>query len=238
LITLPPALQRRAILGPLLVLLAVLCGLWAFGALMSEVIEGETSGFDEAILLALRQPGDVSLPIGPPAFAEFMRDISGLGGVGILSLITSAAVVFLALIGQYRSGIFVLISVGAGSLISSGFKMMVDRPRPDLVPHGSFVSTASFPSGHSMMSAVVYLTLAVMLARTSQRLRVRLYFMTIATLLTLAVGCSRVYLGVHWPTDVLAGWVLGASWAVFCAVIATWLGQSGQIETETPVQSL
>ncbi len=224
-------LQDRNLIAPLVVLVMVVCGVWAFGALLSEVLEGDTASFDQTVLLALRVPGDLSQPIGPPALEEFMRDMSGLGGVGVLSLITLASVVFLCVLRQLHSAVFLTVCVALGLLISTGFKMAVARPRPDLVPHGSFVNTASFPSGHSMMSAVVYLTLAVMLARTHEKLGVRMFLLTLAILLTLGVGVSRVYLGVHWPTDVLAGWALGASWAVLCAGVAVWLGRRGKIES-------
>ena len=223
------ALRDRGLIVPLVLLLVILCGVAAFGALLGEVVEGDTAGFDKTILLALRVPGDLSQPVGSPALQEFMRDLSGLGGVGILGLITLATIVFLSIQRLYQSAAFVAVSVMCGTLISTGFKMAVARPRPDLVPHGAFVNTASFPSGHSMMSAVVYLTLAVMLARTQDRIEVRLFLLTLATGLTLGVGISRVYLGVHWPTDVLAGWVLGASWALLCALIASRMERRGTL---------
>ncbi len=233
---LPRYLRDRGLIGPLALLLGVVCGVWVFGVILSEVLEGETAGFDSAVLLALRVPGDLATPIGPPALQEFMRDLSGLGGVGVLGLLTLASVAFLCVLRLYQSAAFLAICVALGTAISTVFKMVVARPRPDLVPHGAFVDTASFPSGHSMMSAVVYLTLAVMLARTQKRLAVRLYLLTVATFLTLGVGVSRIYLGVHWPTDVLAGWALGAAWAILCAGFAGWLGQHGQIEDPAPVQ--
>lgn len=224
-------LRERGLVGPLALLMGVVCGIWAFGAILSEVLEGETTAFDRTVLLAMRVPGDLATPIGPPQVQEFMRDLSGLGGVGILSLLTLASVAFLCVLRLYNSAAFLTLCVALGTAISSGFKMVVARPRPDLVPHGAFVNTASFPSGHSMMSAVVYLTLAVMLARLQPRLAVRLYLLTVATCLTLGVGVARVYLGVHWPTDVLAGWALGASWALLCVSVATWMGRKGTIET-------
>jgi undecaprenyl-diphosphatase len=228
---LPRSWHDRGLIWPLFLLMAVVCGVWAFGAILSEVLEGDTAGFDRAVLLAMRTPGDLAQPIGPPQVQEFMRDVSGLGGVGVLGLLTLASVVFLAVQRLYQSALFVVVSVGLGTIISAVFKMIVARPRPDLVPHGAFVDTASFPSGHSMMSAVVYLTLAVMLAQTQTRLGVRLYMLSVATLLTLGVGVARVYLGVHWPTDVMAGWALGAAWAILCAVVAGWMAAKGQIET-------
>jgi undecaprenyl-diphosphatase len=106
------------------------------------------------------------------------------------------------------------------------------RPRPELVPHGAEVYTASFPSGHSMMSAVVYLTLGALLARTQSSQGAKIYILSVAVILTVLVGTSRVYLGVHWPTDVLAGWALGGLWALICWLAMLWLQASGQVEDE------
>jgi undecaprenyl-diphosphatase len=117
-------------------------------------------------------------------------------------------------------------------MLSMAVKMGFDRPRPELVPHGSYVYTASFPSGHSMMSAVVYLTLAAMLARVQPQWRLRIYILGVAVLVTLLVGFSRVYLGVHWPSDVLAGWAVGAAWALTCWLATLLLQRRGGIEPE------
>lgn len=224
------AVRRRFEIGSLVVLLLVVGGLAAFGALMSEVIEGDTAAFDEVVFLAMRVPGDPATPLGSLGLQEFMRDVSGLGGIGILTAVTISAAILLWLMRDGRTAVFLVLAVSGGTLVSTGFKMLVDRPRPDLVPYGAYVHTASFPSGHSMMSAVVYLTLAVLVCRTQSSMAVRIYLMTLATALTIAVGVSRVYLGVHWPTDVLAGWALGSAWAIGCAVLASWLGRRGRIE--------
>jgi undecaprenyl-diphosphatase len=128
--------------------------------------------------------------------------------------------------------VLVLVSVAGGLLLSTLFKEAFDRPRPDLVTHGATVYTASFPSGHSMMAAVTYLTLAVMYARVEPRRAVKIYLIAVASLIILLVGASRVYLGVHWPTDVLAGWLAGATWALFCWLIARWLQRRGAVEPE------
>jgi undecaprenyl-diphosphatase len=119
-------------------------------------------------------------------------------------------------------------------LLSTLLKMGFDRPRPDLVPHGALVYTASFPSGHATLSAVVYLTLGALLARVQPRLVLKLYLLGLAILLTVMVGVSRVYLGVHWPTDVLAGWAVGAAWALLCWATALWLQRRGRVEGPGP----
>lgn len=205
-------------------------GIWAFAKLADEVLEGETHDFDTAVILALRQPDDLSDPIGPRWFEEMMRDMTALGGVGVLTLMTAGVCVFLLLMNKKRSALLVFGAVGGGMLLSFLLKHGFSRPRPDLVPHGSYVVTSSFPSGHSMMSAVTYLTLGGLLGRISSRYRIKIFFLSCAILLTVLVGFSRIYLGVHWPTDVLGGWTIGATWALLCWVLALWLQKRGRVE--------
>jgi undecaprenyl-diphosphatase len=195
-------------------LLAAAAGLWAFIALSDEVREGELHTLDRAILLALRNPADPSDPLGPRWFEEFMRDLTGLGSVGVLSLVLLAVVSFLLLAGLRRTAVSVLAACLSGAALSSLLKHFFARPRPDLVPHGAYVLTPSCPSGHALLSALVYLSVAALVARQLQRRRLRLHAMAVAVLLTLLIGISRVYLGVHWPSDVLAGWAVGAAWAL------------------------
>jgi undecaprenyl-diphosphatase len=123
--------------------------------------------------------------------------------------------------------IFTLLACGGGLALSSLLKYTIDRPRPELVPHGNQIYTSSFPSGHSMMSAVVYLTLAALVARVVEKKRLKGYTLGVAAMLTLLVGVSRIYLGVHWPSDVLAGWAAGAAWALGCWLVARWVGLGG-----------
>jgi undecaprenyl-diphosphatase len=203
-------------------------GLFAFLYLAGEVIEGETMRFDTWLLLALRVPGDTNDPLGPAWVEEMFRDFTALGGVGVLSLITLISVGYLWLMGQRRVALFLLFAILGGLLLSSMLKSGFDRPRPDLVSHGSLIYTSSFPSGHSMLSAVVYLTGGALLAMVHAAHRVRLYLISCSILTTLLVGVSRVYLGVHWPSDVLAGWSAGAAWAAACWLIAQWLQERGR----------
>ncbi len=216
----------------MVVLLALVT--WGFAELANEVMEGETRAFDTAVLLALRNPADLSDPLGPRWLEEMVRDFTALGGVGVLSLVTLAAAGYLLLQRQGRAALFLLVAIGGGLLLSFALKQNFDRPRPELVPHGSYVVTSSFPSGHSMMSAVTYLTLGALLARVHSRRAVKAYLLLLAVLLTVLVGFSRIYLGVHWPTDVLAGWAAGGAWAVFCWLVARWLQRRGQVEPEMP----
>lgn len=217
----------------LLLLLTVSMAVWGFAELADEVLDGESDAFDEQILLAMRTPGNPADPWGPRWLEETGRDITGLGGAAVLSSITLATGAYLFLRGKIRVMWFVFMAVGSGILLSLLMKHWFDRPRPDLVPHGSQIYTTSFPSGHSMMSAVTYLTLAALLAKVEQRRAIRAYFLCVAVALTLLIGISRVYLGVHWPTDVLAGWSAGTAWALLCWTIASYLQRRGDIEQET-----
>lgn len=226
-------ISRRATgfeLGLAAVLALAAAALWGFAELAEEVIQGKTLAFDTAILLALRAPGDAADPLGPPWVEELARDVTGLGGLGVLTFLTLAAAGLLWLQRRRGTALYVLAAVGSGVTLSNAAKAFFDRPRPDLVPHGSFVYTASFPSGHSLMAAVVYLTLAALVARGFPERRLRAYVVALAILVTLAVGASRVYLGVHWPTDVLAGWAAGGAWALACAALAHALARRGAIE--------
>jgi undecaprenyl-diphosphatase len=216
--------------GPLLSLGIVSLGAWAFVELAGEVMEGDTSAIDRRLLLALRTPADLSDPVGPSWVEESARDITGLGGYTILTFMTVAAIAYLLMARKRHAALLVLVAIGGGMLLSTGLKWGFERPRPDLVPHGTRIYTASFPSGHAMLSAITYLTLGALLARVQQRRRVKAFLLGLAVVLTLAVGTSRVYLGVHWPSDVLAGWCVGAAWAALCWFVALQLQRRGQVE--------
>jgi undecaprenyl-diphosphatase len=200
---------------------------WGFIEILDEVREGDTRAVDEAIILAFRVPGDPADPIGAPWLEEAVRDVTALGSAPALVIAVLAVVGFLALAKAWRPAIFTLAASGGGLIVSSLLKYVVDRPRPDLVPHGNLIYTTSFPSGHSMMSAVVYLTLAALVTRLIERRRLKGYALGVAVILTFLVGVSRIYLGVHWPSDVLAGWAAGAAWALGCWLIARWIGLGG-----------
>lgn len=196
---------------------------WVFIELADEVIEGEAIPFDEALLLVLRAPDDPSALWGPVWLNEAVRDITALGGYTLLSIITLATVAYLWLARQRREAVFVLASAAGAVLWIVLLKAGFDRPRPDLVPHGVAVHSASFPSGHASASAAIFLTLGALLARFQHRRRLRVFFIGLAVFLTLLVGVSRVYLGVHWPSDIVAGWTLGGGWALLCWLVASWL---------------
>lgn len=227
LITLLNNYELRRLLG----LTLVLIGCWSFIELAEEVMEGDTRTFDTMLLLAMRNPTDPSDPIGPKWIEELMRDFTALGGYGVLTVWTAAVTGYLVLQRQARTGLLVIIAVGGGILLNTSLKLGFERPRPDLVPHEVAVYTASFPSGHAMLSAIVYLTLGALLVRIQPKRRLKAYILAFTLLLILLVGVSRVYLGVHWPTDVLAGWAAGATWALLCWIVMHSLQQRGSINT-------
>ena len=212
-------LSRRG--GAPLILIVLIAGLgWAAVGISNAVMQGHTLDLDTQILLGMRTPGDMSDPIGPGWFEEAARDFTAFGGVIVLIVMTMFVAGYLGLRRSHRIMWFVLGAVGGGIVASHLLKFVFSRPRPDLVPYGSVVYTSSFPSGHSMTAAATYLTLAALLARSDPRARFRVYFFAVAIALTVTVGVSRVYLGVHWPSDVLAGWTMGALWALMCWTVA------------------
>lgn len=208
----PPAML--AMLAP------ALAGTSLFLGLTSEMLEGETRIFDESILLFLRQPDDLSVPIGPGWLTHVVDDITSLGGTTALFLITALTIIYLLIVRQRSVGAFVALSVVGGWVISTVLKIGIARPRPEIVPHLISVNDLSFPSGHAMVSTVTYLTLGALLSRIQTTRAARVYFIAVAIFLSVIIGFSRIYLGVHYPTDVLGGWCAGASWAMFCWILA------------------
>jgi undecaprenyl-diphosphatase len=221
-----------------LALLILGFGVFVFIGIADEMREGDTLRLDRWLLLVLRAPGDPGDPLGPAWVEEMFRDFTALGGIGVLGLLTLVSIGYLWLQGLRRIAWFLLLAILGGLLLSLALKAGFHRPRPELVSHGSMIYTSSFPSGHSMLAAVVYLTGGALLAVVHTARRVRVYLIGCAVLATLLVGVSRVYLGVHWPSDVLAGWAAGAAWAAACWLAAHWLQQGGRIEGGAPSPAL
>jgi undecaprenyl-diphosphatase len=161
---------------------------------------------------------------------EAVRDVTALGSMIVLVMVTAVTIFYLLLVRRWRSALLVLVTVGGGQILSSVLKLGIDRPRPDLVSHLAQVQTLSFPSGHAMMAAVTYLTLGTMLAGIVPGRATKIYVLGVAVLVTLMVGVSRLYLGVHWPSDVLAGWCAGFAWAMLCWLVARRLLRRGEPE--------
>ena len=201
--------------------LAVLLGaLWVFFETADEVFAGDVQTVDRGILLAFRAGGDIHDPIGPPWVEEMMRDVTALGSAVVLTGVSLAVLGYLLLIRRTAMAALLVVAVGGAMALSLTLKAGFGRPRPDVVAHEMVVYSTSFPSGHAMMATAVYLTLAVLLARVQDGHLVRVYLLAVAAMLAILVGVSRVYLGVHWPTDVLAGWTAGTAWALLCWLAA------------------
>ena len=214
-----PPMKRREI-APLIMLFLAAGLVVIFAKITEDLLEGNLRGFDDAILLALRHPDDPAKPLGPLWLQVAARDVTSLGSPAVLTLITVAALGYLALKRHWRAALFVLISICGGSAVSFAIKDLVQRPRPDFVAAVAQTQTYSFPSGHAFLSAVTFLTLGALLARVQHQGEVKVYLLAVAIAITVLVGISRLYIGVHWPTDVLAGWCAGAAWAILCWLIA------------------
>jgi undecaprenyl-diphosphatase len=200
-------------LSVLLVVLCIVGGLWAFIEIADEVVEEEAKPFDTMILEKVQGVGPDGQPRGPVWLAVSMRDITALGSYSVLTLITAACVVYLLLNGLKTLAFFTVGAAFGGMVVGTLLKLLFSRERPEMALRLVVEQTYAFPSGHAMMSAVVYLSLAVMLSTIHERHRERVFFLLAAMLLTFLVGMSRMYLGVHYPTDVLAGWAIGLAWA-------------------------
>ncbi|MGV3491287.1 MAG: phosphatase PAP2 family protein [Devosia sp.] len=200
----------------LIALVALL--LWGFANIADEVTDGETTAFDTAVTSIFRTAGDPETPIGPMWLQEAVRDITALGSFSVLGLIVVVTVAYLFFSGHRLTALFVAVSVVGGTLLSTGMKVWFDRPRPD-VEAVARVFTASFPSGHAMLAAVTFMTLGLLLAESAPGRRMKAFWLTLSITLALLVGISRLYMGVHYPTDVLAGWCIGAAWALVCWAI-------------------
>ncbi|MBD8677711.1 phosphatase PAP2 family protein [Sphingomonas sp. CFBP 13720] len=182
--------------------------------LASRVVGGDAFAFDARILLMLRQADDVAVPVGSARLASAVRDVTALGSTTVLTLIVVIAALLLTASGRWRTGALVAAATALGGWTNTVIKDVVSRARPDLVPHLMDETSRSFPSGHAANSAIVYLTLATLVLPMVRGRAVRGTIVGAATLLVAAIGASRVYMGVHWPSDVLAGWLFGTLWAL------------------------
>lgn len=197
-------------------------------AVATTVFNSSLGEIERNLMRALREPLDAGDPLGPDWFEKFAIDMTSLGGHTVLTLLVLIVTIYLLLVRKRATAALLAGSAIGAALLSHVTKLIIDRPRPDVVDHLVEVSTPSFPSGHAMLSATIYLTLGALLGRQFPQPALRRYFLVVAASLTVLVGMSRVYLGVHWPTDVLAGWMVGVLWAWGCWALAQrLLGREG-----------
>uniref|UniRef100_B0T8E5 Phosphoesterase PA-phosphatase related n=1 Tax=Caulobacter sp. (strain K31) TaxID=366602 RepID=B0T8E5_CAUSK len=219
----------RSELGAVAALMVAAGGLLAFLQVSDEVAEGDTRAFDLAVLKALRLPGDPNSLVGPKWLHVAATDVTALGSITVLGLIVLLVVAFLAGLRRWSEALVVLVGAGGGVAISQVLKQVFGRERPDLIYRAVEAANPSFPSGHAMLSAVVFLTLGALAARFSDLRRIKALALSAGVLLSLLVGASRIYLGVHWTSDVLGGWSLGAAWAMACWIAAwAWGRRTGK----------
>jgi undecaprenyl-diphosphatase len=211
-------------------LLAVVLCVWAFVAVADRVTAGSTQAMDEQLMRSLRKAGNPMEPAGPDWLPGVMRDLTALGSAPVLSMFVLAVGGSLLARRQYHALALLLLATIGGILLNEYLKGAFARPRPTPELHLTAVRSMSFPSGHAMESAVIYLTLSALLARLVQARTLRLYFIGLAAFLTFTVGFTRVYLGVHYPSDVLAGWTAGLAWALLCWTGARYLQRRGAVE--------
>lgn len=210
----------------------MLASLVAFIAIWLLVAGGMTVSTDRELLLMFRTAADVTNPVGPAWFEEMMAEYSALGGYAILVLSIMIVSAGLALTGRGPLAAFLIGAFASGSAVSTVLKHLIERPRPDLVEHFDRTFTASFPSGHAMISMLAFLTLAAVVVRLCATRALRIFVLVTALAVAVLVGVSRVYLGVHWPSDVAAGWCLGVSWACASWLVADHLEHNRARQTD------
>jgi undecaprenyl-diphosphatase len=196
---------------------ACVLGTTCFFALAVAVATGigQIEMADEAIFAWLRD----GAPSEIPWFTEAVRDVSSLGSLSILIGTSLIAVAYLALLGRWRAAFQVFVAAAGGIALGMGLKIPFDRARPDLLLHESQVFTRSFPSAHATTSAAVLLTLGGLVARARNSAAQRGFILAVVALIIILIGASRIFLGVHWPSDVAAGGALGSAWACGCWLV-------------------
>lgn len=195
-------------------------GIAAFIELADDMTEADGQAFDWQVLNAVRPDTTPSDPWGPPWLEVAALDITSLGGLAVLVLFALVATGFLLMQKKPFSALMLSLALGGGLLLSEVMKGVFVRDRPPAIYSAVETINASFPSGHALISTVFYLTLGVMLERAFARRRMKVYVLGTAVTIAILVGLSRVYLAAHWASDVMAGWSLGAAWAMICWLIA------------------
>lgn len=223
----PTAFLTRALrvarteIAALAALLVAALGVLSFIELADDVTEADGQAFDHAVLAAVRPFADQpDRPWGPWWLHEAAADITSLGGISVLGLLAVSVMGFLQIQRKWLSAVLLAAGLAGGVALSEGLKAVFQRERPPLAFQAVDTLNASFPSGHALLSTVFYLTLGVLLARAVPRRRLKAYVLGISLTFALLVGLTRVYLGAHWASDVLAGWSVGAAWAMALWLIA------------------
>ena len=210
----------RSEIAAVTALFVVALGVFTFAELADDMANTEGQAFDAAVLAAMRPNADPSNALGPWWLEEAAADLTSLGGIAVLSLFATVVIVFLFMQRKRLSALLLLIGLGGGVALSEGLKAVFERDRPPQIYQAVDTINASFPSGHALLSAVFYLSIAVMLTRAFPERHFKVFILGVGMLLTLIVGATRVYLGAHWATDVLAGWSVGAAWAMVLWLVA------------------
>jgi undecaprenyl-diphosphatase len=193
---------------------AIAAAVLLLGVIGLAIDRGSQFSFDRTVLLAMRHGTMHGVALGPAWLKQAMIDVTGLGGPTVLVIVVAVAAGFLATLRHWLTMALVLGGTITGSIAVGVAKELVGRARPALTDHFVEVSSASFPSGHAANSAIIYLTIAALIVQVVEERRARIFILATTALLVTAIGFSRVYLGVHWPSDVLAGWSFGTLWAL------------------------
>ena len=205
---------RKVELVVLVAGLLLVVGVWVFVAVAVEIAEPGGGGFDAWAMRALRDPDEPTKPWGPTWLREIGRDLTSLGSESVLATAVLLTAGGLLLAKKARAAAYVAGATVSGVLANAVLKAVFARERPDEAIRSVAVASSSFPSGHAMSAAIVYLTLGTFVARIVKGRALQLWVFGSCVALTFVVGLSRVYLGVHYPTDVVAGMAIGFAWAI------------------------
>lgn len=195
--------------------------------------QGDYLPLEDKILQSFRQPG-TDLPLGPEWVSSGVRDLTAMGGAVVIILLTLMITGYLFLTRRHAAAVLLLVATAGGQVMNATLKHLFGRERPEATLHLVEVRSLSFPSGHSMAASIFYLTTGALLTQTAKRRREKIYLIAAVLLVTVLIGFSRVYLGVHYPTDVVAGWCAGTVWALLCWAVARWMRSRGQLEPSPP----
>lgn len=206
----------RAEFAALGALAVITLGTMTFVEIADDMTETDGQAFDQMVLHWMQPVA--GQPRGPWWLHEAAADITSLGGIAVLTLFAVVALGMLLILRKWLSALLLLIGLAGGVALSEGLKALFQRERPPAAFQAVETLNASFPSGHALLSTVFYLTVAVMMTRAFPRRRLKAYVLGVGMVFALMVGLTRVYLGAHWASDVMAGWCVGAAWAM-----ALWL---------------